>query len=160
MSEMTVNRDDLLDAYLRGKAAGREEAARGDVYDQETDGAELHVHELLERFDQAGPSDVLRLGELQPSEVLQTLLGALERDQFVFRVTHPDGWVANILTTHGTAAVAGGSDGGVSFNITYPPIHKGTLDIGRQVQITQARHVEEGKGWRTVTGAQYGRWYL
>jgi hypothetical protein len=156
-----ITRDDLLAAYERGKRAGYDAAKEGTLlYDQEQDPDELTLAEVLERFDLAGPSDILKLGVLNPTEVLQTLLDAVDRGQYIFRVNYPDGWVANVLTTHGTAAVTASAKGSLSFHTVAPPIAKGTLDIGQQVRETQAKQLEANQGYRTVTGAQYGRWFL
>lgn len=155
----TISRDDLLNAYLRGKTAGHDEAARG-VYDQEDTGEEeLTFDAVLAAFTQASPSDVLRLDAHKPADLIRVLLDAGDRRQFVYRSTHNDGWIMQVLTTHGSVIVNQDSKGGIKVHVPSPPIGSGTLSIREQTLKIQQKYREDGDGWSLETGEQFGRWY-
>lgn len=149
----TISRDDLLDAYERGKVAGRCE-----VLDHSTgDGDELTLADVYEQFNVTGPSDVLTLKKHTPAELLRVFLDAADQGQYVFRTVHSDGWTMSVLTSHGTVLFSQDAQGKAHMHVPSPPIGTGTLDLRVQILKTQESYRQKD-GWHLETGAQFGRW--
>lgn len=153
---MTKTRDDVLAAYEAGKAYGRLQAER-ELHAERDVEDELTLAEVLEQFDQAGPSDILRIGEHNSSELTKMFLDAIDRGQFQYRTNYPDGWTTMILTSHGAVLVSH-EDGKTAYRVPAPTFAKGSLDLRQQIQKLQAEYAENRPGWTIDVGAQFGRW--
>jgi hypothetical protein len=152
----TITRDDLLDAYMRGKRAAQDGAPPAGP----EDGEELTLAQVYDKFNEASAGDVLVLRKHSPAELHQVLLAALDRGQFVYRVTYPDGWFAMVLTSHGNVAVKEDASHRISVYQPVVKVESGTLDNAVTIPESQAKYRADGKGWNLDTGAQFGRWFL
>lgn len=157
----TFTSNDLLDAYLDGRRAGAEAALRGeDIPDHDPGEDEpLTYDAVLEEFNRDSPSDVLRLPDAKPAELVRIFLDAADERQFIYRTTHADGWMMSILTTHGTVTVAATNSGSIKFHVPSPPLGSGSLDMRSQIIKVQGQYREDDKGWNLETGEQFGRWF-
>lgn len=153
----TKTRDDVLAAYEAGKAVGRLQAER-ELHAERVVEDELTYTEVLEQFNQAGPSDVLRIGEHKSAELTKIFLDAIERGQYQYRTSWPEGWAAMILTSHGAVLVS--AEGGkTAFRVPAPTFARGSLDLRQQTLKIQQEYAEGSRpGWSIDLGAQFGRW--